>query len=202
MPCLSIAVTQLIGAPLYFYSKDLFYAWMAMTKQHFGIVNATMTYWWAPVKMRVSGDASVRGQLRKTEDGRLECDFPERMVQVSNHQVRPTHPERGRLCTKQEERLICIDLHRLDLPLVDRLHRPHAWPPLHHPQRIHQIHPHPRHRHDVLRLRLPITQMDHRQNPLPTPSQAALHIPQRPAFRHKRPRSHVAPHLPRRHKYQ
>jgi lysocardiolipin and lysophospholipid acyltransferase len=72
---------------LYFYSRDLFYAWMAMTKQHFGIVTMTMTYWWAPVKIRISGDESVRGQLRKTKDGRLECDFPERMVLVSNHQV-------------------------------------------------------------------------------------------------------------------
>ncbi|KAL1608665.1 hypothetical protein SLS59_001855 [Nothophoma quercina] len=84
---IAIFVTQAIGAPSYYYSKDLFYAWMAMTKQHFGIVVTTMTYWWAPVKMRVSGDASVRGQLRKTEDGRIECDFPERMVLISNHQI-------------------------------------------------------------------------------------------------------------------
>ncbi|KAJ4366867.1 hypothetical protein N0V83_007395 [Neocucurbitaria cava] len=84
---LSIALTQYIGVPLYFYSKDLFYAWMAMTKQHFAIVTTTMTYWWAPVKLRVSGDESVRGQLRKTDDGRLECDFPERMVLISNHQI-------------------------------------------------------------------------------------------------------------------
>jgi lysocardiolipin and lysophospholipid acyltransferase len=83
----SIAVTQYIGAPLYFYSKDLFYAWMAMSKQHFGIVSTTMTYWWAPTTVRVSGDESIRGQMRKTEDGRLECDFPERMVLISNHQV-------------------------------------------------------------------------------------------------------------------
>jgi lysocardiolipin and lysophospholipid acyltransferase len=72
---------------LYFYSRDLFYAWMAMTKQHFGVVTMTMTRWWAPVTVRISGDESVRGQLRKTKDGRLECDFPERMVLVSNHQV-------------------------------------------------------------------------------------------------------------------
>ncbi|KAL5119104.1 hypothetical protein ACEQ8H_003028 [Pleosporales sp. CAS-2024a] len=84
---LAIALTQLVGAPLYWYSKDLFYAWMAMTKQHFGIVSTSMTYWWAPVKMRVSGDESVRGQFRKTADGRLECDFPERMVLISNHQI-------------------------------------------------------------------------------------------------------------------
>jgi lysocardiolipin and lysophospholipid acyltransferase len=84
---IAIFVTQAIGAPLYLYSKDLFYAWMAMTKQHFGVVSTTMTDWWAPVPIRVSGDASVRGQLRKTADGRLELDFPERMVLVSNHQI-------------------------------------------------------------------------------------------------------------------
>ncbi|KAH7378377.1 acyltransferase-domain-containing protein [Phaeosphaeria sp. MPI-PUGE-AT-0046c] len=84
---LAIAITQAIGAPLYFYSKDLFYAWMAMTKQHFGVVSTTMTYWWAPTMVRVSGDESVRGQMWKTEDGRLECDFPERMVLISNHQI-------------------------------------------------------------------------------------------------------------------
>jgi len=65
---------------------------MAMTKQHFGIVVTTMTYWWAPVKMRISGDASVRGQMRKTADGRIETDFPERLVLISNHQVVPYNP--------------------------------------------------------------------------------------------------------------
>jgi lysocardiolipin and lysophospholipid acyltransferase len=86
-PCFSIAITQYIGLPLYFYSQDLFYAWMAMTKQHFSMVVTTMTFWWAPVTMRVSGDESIRGQMRKKDDGLLECDFPERLVFVSNHQV-------------------------------------------------------------------------------------------------------------------
>jgi lysocardiolipin and lysophospholipid acyltransferase len=86
-PGISITVTQIIGSPLYFYSRDWFYAWMAMTKQHFGVLCTTMTYWWAPVKMRISGDESVRGQLRQAADGRLECDFPERLVLISNHQV-------------------------------------------------------------------------------------------------------------------
>jgi hypothetical protein len=58
-----------------------------MTKQHFGIVTMTMTNWWAPVTIRVSGDESVRGQLKQTKDGSLELEFPERMVLVSNHQV-------------------------------------------------------------------------------------------------------------------
>jgi hypothetical protein len=68
-----------------------------MTKQHFSMVVTTMTYWWAPVTMRVSGDESVRGQMRKNKDGMMECDFPERMVLISNHQVRlPKQPLLGR----------------------------------------------------------------------------------------------------------
>ncbi|EMD92575.1 hypothetical protein COCC4DRAFT_58130 [Bipolaris maydis ATCC 48331] len=84
---MAIAITQYFGCPLYLYSKNLFYAWMAMSKQHFGIVITTMTYCWAPVTMRVSGDKSMRGQLKKTKDGRLESDFPERLVLISNHQI-------------------------------------------------------------------------------------------------------------------
>ena len=38
--------------------------------------------------VRVSGDASVAGQLRKTADGRVELLFPERLVMIANHQVR------------------------------------------------------------------------------------------------------------------
>jgi hypothetical protein len=87
MPWFSIAITQFIGAPLYWYDKNWFYAWMAVTKQQFGLLVTTMTNWWAPVKMVVSGDESVRGQLTKTEDGRLECHFPERMILIANHQV-------------------------------------------------------------------------------------------------------------------
>lgn len=37
--------------------------------------------------IRVTGDKEVRDQIRLTEDGRLECDFPERMVLIANHQV-------------------------------------------------------------------------------------------------------------------
>lgn len=38
--------------------------------------------------VRISGDASVAGQLRKTEDGRAECDFPQRLIMIANHQAR------------------------------------------------------------------------------------------------------------------
>ena len=47
----------------------------------------TMTQWWAPTTVRVSGDSTMRGQLLKTTDGGLICNFPERMVLMANHQI-------------------------------------------------------------------------------------------------------------------
>ena len=47
----------------------------------------TMTQWWAPTVVRISGDSSVRGQLLKTTDGSLFCNFPERMILIANHQI-------------------------------------------------------------------------------------------------------------------
>jgi hypothetical protein len=82
-------MTQFVGAPVYFYDKEWYYSWMAVTKQHFGLLLVTTQQWWSPTLVRVSGDKSVRGQLSKTSDGRLECDFPERMVLISNHEVSP-----------------------------------------------------------------------------------------------------------------
>ena len=85
--CICINVTQIVGSPLYFFNRDYYYAYMALSKQNFGIVIATITQWFSPTTIRVSGDPSVRGQLRKTPDGRLEMDFPERLIMVANHQI-------------------------------------------------------------------------------------------------------------------
>jgi 1-acyl-sn-glycerol-3-phosphate acyltransferase len=85
--CVAITVTQLVGAPLYFFNKDYYYTYMALTKQSFGIFITTLTQWFSPTVIRVSWDSSVRGQLRKTEDGRLETKFPERIVMMANHQI-------------------------------------------------------------------------------------------------------------------
>lgn len=82
-----IVATQWIGIPLYWINRNLYYAYMALTKQSFGIIVITLAQWWFPTLMRVSGDASVASQLRKTADGRIECDFPERMIMIANHQV-------------------------------------------------------------------------------------------------------------------
>ncbi|KAL8706366.1 MAG: hypothetical protein Q9201_000574 [Fulgogasparrea decipioides] len=83
----SIHATQLLGSPLYAISKDYYYAYMALTKQSFGIFIITITQWFSPTTIRVSGDASVRGQLVSTKDGRLETRFPERLVMIANHQL-------------------------------------------------------------------------------------------------------------------
>jgi hypothetical protein len=85
--CVTTHITQLLGTPLYVFSRETYYAWMALTKQSFGLLITTITQWFSPTTIRVSGDKSVRGQLKKTSDGRLEVDFPERLVLIANHQL-------------------------------------------------------------------------------------------------------------------
>lgn len=80
-------LSQIIGSPLYFYSKDYYYAYMAFCKQSFGIVIITVTQWFCPSVIRVSWDASLKGQFKKTKDGRLESQLPERLIFMSNHQI-------------------------------------------------------------------------------------------------------------------
>jgi 1-acyl-sn-glycerol-3-phosphate acyltransferase len=87
--CTSILATQLLGSWLYFVNKDYYYAYMALTKQSFGILCVVGTQWFSPTRVRVSGDSSVTGQLKLTKDGRLETDFPERLVLIANHQLYP-----------------------------------------------------------------------------------------------------------------
>lgn len=83
----SLALTQYIGAPLYFINQNYFYAFMALTKRSFGLWVVSMSQWFSPTTMRISGDKSVRGQLSRTKDGRLRADFPERLVMIANHQL-------------------------------------------------------------------------------------------------------------------
>lgn len=89
----SLGVTQLIGAPLYFVNKDMYYAYMAMTKRSFALVIIVMTRIWGRTTIRVSGDESVAGQIKKMPDGTVQFDFPERLVLIANHQV--TSPPRS-----------------------------------------------------------------------------------------------------------
>lgn len=60
---------------------------MAYTKECFAILVTCLTQWWAPTVVRVSGDSSMIGQLIKTKDGSLKCNFSERLVLMANHQL-------------------------------------------------------------------------------------------------------------------
>lgn len=90
-----ICITQLIGAPLYFFNRDWFYAYMAMTKQSFALTITLMTHIFGPTVIRTSGDESVAGQILPTAGGGVEFKFPERIVMIANHQVSS--------CTKAKE---------------------------------------------------------------------------------------------------
>ena len=85
--CISIHIAQLLGAWLYFVNKDYYYTYMSLTKQGFGLMINSVTHWFNPTIIRMSGDATVQGQLRLTKDGRLKCDFPNRLLLMANHQV-------------------------------------------------------------------------------------------------------------------
>lgn len=79
--------TQFLGTPLYLINRDYYYAYMALTKQSFGIFITSVTQWFSPTVVRVSGDRSVRGQLLQTKDGGLHTAFPERLIMIANHQI-------------------------------------------------------------------------------------------------------------------
>ena len=83
----SIVATQLFGVPLYWISQDYYHAYMALTKQSFGILVTTMAQWGSPTVVRISGDESVSRQMRQKADGRVEFSFPDRLVMIANHQV-------------------------------------------------------------------------------------------------------------------
>ncbi|PSR82649.1 acyltransferase-domain-containing protein [Coniella lustricola] len=85
--CVAINITQFVGAPLYWINRDLYYAYMALTKESFGLLIVTMTKVWGPTTIRISGDESVAGEITRAPDGRVEFDFPDRMVMIANHQI-------------------------------------------------------------------------------------------------------------------
>lgn len=84
---MAISATQFLGAPLKMIDPKFYEAYMAFTKQSFGVLITTMTQWWSPTVVRVSGDKSIPKQLFHKPDGTLECRFPKRLVMMANHQV-------------------------------------------------------------------------------------------------------------------
>lgn len=84
---LCINLSQFLGTPLYLINQDWYNAWIAFTKQSFGLLTMTLTQTFSPTKVIVSGDQSVRGQLLRQTDGTLLLDFPQRLVLIANHQI-------------------------------------------------------------------------------------------------------------------
>ncbi|KAF2445440.1 acyltransferase-domain-containing protein [Karstenula rhodostoma CBS 690.94] len=84
---LAISASQVLGAPLKLIDPVFYEGYMAYTKECFAILITCLTQWWAPTVVRVSGDSSMIGQLTKTKDGSLKCNFSERLVLMSNHQL-------------------------------------------------------------------------------------------------------------------
>jgi 1-acyl-sn-glycerol-3-phosphate acyltransferase len=84
---LAISASQFLGAPLKAIDPKFYGAYMAFTKQSFGVLITTMTQWWSPTVVRVSGDSSIPKQLFRKKDGSLECRFPKRIVMMANHQL-------------------------------------------------------------------------------------------------------------------
>ncbi|KAI4257916.1 MAG: hypothetical protein LQ352_001422 [Teloschistes flavicans] len=92
-----INASQFLGAPLYLINEDWYNAWIAFTKQSWGLLTTSMTQCWAPTVVRVSGHKSVRGELLKTTDGNLLSNFPERLILIANHQVSLAGPDRSEI---------------------------------------------------------------------------------------------------------
>ncbi|KAM0721548.1 hypothetical protein Q7P37_002473 [Cladosporium fusiforme] len=84
---MAISASQFIGAPLKLVDPKFYDGYMAWTKESFAVLMTTITQWWAPTVVRVSGDESMKGQLYQMEDGTLKCNFPHRLVLMANHQL-------------------------------------------------------------------------------------------------------------------
>jgi 1-acyl-sn-glycerol-3-phosphate acyltransferase len=84
---MAISASQFIGAPLKFIDPQAYESYMARTKESFAILMTTITQWWAPTVIRVSGDESMTDQLFLMKDGSLKCNFPHRLVLIANHQL-------------------------------------------------------------------------------------------------------------------
>jgi 1-acyl-sn-glycerol-3-phosphate acyltransferase len=84
---MAISASQFLGAPLKLIDPKVYECYMAKTKESFAILMTTITQWWAPTVIRVSGDESMKDQLYQMKDGSLKCNFPHRLVLMANHQL-------------------------------------------------------------------------------------------------------------------
>ena len=82
-----INTSHLIGAPLKMIDSKLYESYLAFSKESFGVLITTITQWFSPTIVRVSGNKSIPKQLFRRADGGLECRFADRMVMMANHQL-------------------------------------------------------------------------------------------------------------------
>lgn len=128
---------------------------MALTKQSFLLLITTLTQWSGPTLIRISGDESVSGQIRRKSDGGVEYSFPERVVVIANHQVMLFLV----ILTGWLADLL-VALYRMVVLLVDRIRQPtqDARPHLYRSQRVLKICTCTRPGHDVLWFHIFVTE--------------------------------------------
>ena len=74
--------------------------YISNTKKSFGITVTTITEWYprdlskdeadgrfAPTRIIISGDESLKDEIKGTPDGKVETHFAERIVFIANHLV-------------------------------------------------------------------------------------------------------------------
>ncbi|KAK4501177.1 hypothetical protein PRZ48_006983 [Zasmidium cellare] len=87
--CLTVGATlhvqQWLGAPLYFLNDRWYFNWQKVVKQSTALLLLGLNQLLSPTTVRISGDASVAGQIRGGK--RLQLDFPDRVVITANHQI-------------------------------------------------------------------------------------------------------------------
>lgn len=86
-----ISMTQILSLPLAILAPGMYRRHINRTEGHFGAFLLKMNQLFAPSDFVLTGDASIRGILNKAkteEHQQTVLDMPERMIFISNHQVR------------------------------------------------------------------------------------------------------------------
>ena len=83
----SLHIQQWLGAPLYWFNRTWADSWQNLVKKSAALLVLGLSQWRVPVTALITGDSSVEGQIRRTSEGKVIMDFPNRMVLIANHQV-------------------------------------------------------------------------------------------------------------------
>lgn len=84
---LAISASYILGVPLKSVDPKTYDMSRYRTEEAFAVLVNTITQFWAPTVIRVSGDESMKDQLYQMEDGTLRCNFPHRLILMANHQL-------------------------------------------------------------------------------------------------------------------